>query len=174
MTLKSLKPQLISSHSRWVHLLLLASKLADLRDFSPAYPNHYVVLDDLFVHLIFLFPWLSLPHDFLFPVFCVSFPCVGSCSVFVRLRADMYVFAAVLSAWWGLWAEALVVQKSGSSSVLAEGKPESCGKTLLLEWLVRQLHLYMLQISWCEIATRCLFWARWQRRRFHFIARSSV
>lgn len=35
-----------------------------------------------------------------------------------------------------------MVQKSGSSSVLPEGKPESCGKKLLLEWLVWQLHLY--------------------------------
>lgn len=32
-----------------------------------------------------------------------------------------------------------MVQKSGSSSVLAEGKPESCGKMLLLEWPVWQL-----------------------------------
>lgn len=53
--------------------------------------------------------------------------------------------SVLLSAWWGLWAEALV-QKSGSSSVLAEGKPESCGKMLLLEWMVWQLHLYMLLI----------------------------
>lgn len=60
------------------------------------------------------------------------------------VRVCVRVFAAVLSAWWGLWAEALVVQKSGSSSVLGEGKPESCGKTLLFEWLVRQLLLYML------------------------------
>lgn len=65
-------------------------------------------------------------------LFCVSFPCVGSCFVCV----GVCVFAATLSAWWGLWAEALVVQKSGSSSVLSEGKTESCGKTLLLEWLV--------------------------------------
>lgn len=46
----------------------------------------------------------------------------------------------------GCGADALVVQKSGSSSVLAEGRPESCGKTLLLVWLLRQLRSYILPV----------------------------
>ncbi|MEQ2241668.1 hypothetical protein ILYODFUR_027694, partial [Ilyodon furcidens] len=43
--------------------------------------------------------------------------------------------------------EALVVEKSGNSSVLAEGKPESCGKTF---------HGPIAGVtalrSWCEVA----------------------
>lgn len=58
---------------------------------------------------------------------CVSFPWFSFRAYVCCLRGG------------GCGAEALVVQKSGSSSVLAEGKPESCGKTLLLVWLVRQL-----------------------------------
>lgn len=60
---------------------------------------------------------------FSFPI-CVSFPWFSFRAYVCCLRGG------------GCGADALVVQKSGSSSVLTEGKPESCGKTLLLVWLV--------------------------------------
>ena len=83
--------------------------------------------------------WFSL-SCFVFPflVFVLVFVC-ACVYVCVCLCLSAAVLSVLWSAWWGLWAEALVVQKSGSSSLLAEGKPESCGKMLLREWLVWQL-----------------------------------
>lgn len=84
-------------------------------------------------------------HHFFYPI--VVFPFM----IFSFLSLCWFSFCfrvcactvASVSVWWGLRAEALVVQKSGSSSVLAEGKTESCGKMLLQEWPVWQLLLYV-------------------------------
>lgn len=86
---------------------------------------HVVSWPVFFIHPICSFNFSSSMNAslliFSFPI-CVSFPWFSLGAYVCCLRGG------------GCGAEALV-QKSGSSSVLAEGKPESCGKTLLLVWL---------------------------------------
>lgn len=65
--------------------------------------------------------WFSL-SCFVFPLLVVG--CRFSVCACPSLRVPLWCLHG------GLWAEALVVQKSDSGGVLAEGKPESCGKTL--------------------------------------------